>query len=180
MLCAISVDSTCVRILWLLRQQRGMKMVLAYVTNVPVKMSMSRTRCTLFYSAKSIRINNKVRRLSFFLSLPCLTFSFTFCPFSHQPGCPPYFLLSLPACLSCSLFIYQLSVRFNLVVGSLLSPLDLCNTPTIKISMGIRKVAGLTWNRLLMRVDNSAGKGTSGMNKFGSIIDRMNMKLGIS
>ena len=29
-----------------------------------------------------------------------------------------------------------------------------------------------------MRVDNSAGKGTSGMNKFGSIIDRMNMKLG--
>ena len=29
-----------------------------------------------------------------------------------------------------------------------------------------------------MRVDNSAGKGTSGMNKFGSIIERMNMKLG--
>jgi hypothetical protein len=29
-----------------------------------------------------------------------------------------------------------------------------------------------------MRVDNSAGKGTSGMNKFGSVIDRMNMKLG--
>ena len=57
--------------------------------------------------------------------------SYTFCPSSHQPGCPPYFLLSLPACLSCSLFIYQLSVRFNLVVGSLQSPLDLCNTPTI-------------------------------------------------
>jgi hypothetical protein len=29
-----------------------------------------------------------------------------------------------------------------------------------------------------MRVDISAGKGTSGMNKFGSVIDRMNMKLG--
>ena len=45
--------------------------------------------------------------------------------------------------------------------------------------MGIRRVAGLTWSRLLMRVDNSAGKGTSGMDKFGSVIDRMNMKLGI-
>jgi hypothetical protein len=29
-----------------------------------------------------------------------------------------------------------------------------------------------------MRVDNSAGKGTSGMDKFGSVIDIMNMKLG--
>jgi hypothetical protein len=29
-----------------------------------------------------------------------------------------------------------------------------------------------------MRVDNSARKGMSGMNKFGSVIDRMNMKLG--
>ena len=29
-----------------------------------------------------------------------------------------------------------------------------------------------------MRVDNSAGKGTSGLDKFGSVIDRMNMKLG--
>jgi hypothetical protein len=29
-----------------------------------------------------------------------------------------------------------------------------------------------------MRVDNSVGKGTSGMDKFGSVIDRMNMKLG--
>jgi hypothetical protein len=43
--------------------------------------------------------------------------------------------------------------------------------------MGTRGVAGLTWNRFLMRLDNSAGKGTSGMNKFG-VIDRMNMKLG--
>jgi hypothetical protein len=29
-----------------------------------------------------------------------------------------------------------------------------------------------------MRVDNSAGMGTSGMDKFGSVIARMNMKLG--
>jgi hypothetical protein len=29
-----------------------------------------------------------------------------------------------------------------------------------------------------MRVDNSAGKGTFGMDKLGSEIDRMNMKLG--
>jgi hypothetical protein len=27
-----------------------------------------------------------------------------------------------------------------------------------------------------MKVDNSAGKGTSGMDKFGSVIDKMNMK----
>jgi uncharacterized protein (DUF342 family) len=29
-----------------------------------------------------------------------------------------------------------------------------------------------------MRVDISAGKGTSGMDVFGSVIDRMNIKLG--
>ena len=29
-----------------------------------------------------------------------------------------------------------------------------------------------------MRVGKSAGKGTSGMDKFGSVVDRMNMKLG--
>jgi hypothetical protein len=32
--------------------------------------------------------------------------------------------------------------------------------------------------RLLMRVDNSAGNGTSRMNKFDSVIDRMNTELG--
>ena len=36
----------------------------------------------------------------------------------------------------------------------------------------------MTLNRLLMRVINSARKGTSGTNRFGSVIDRMNMKLG--
>ena len=44
--------------------------------------------------------------------------------------------------------------------------------------MGIRRVACLTWNPLLVRVDNSAGKGTSVINKFGSVIDRKDMKLG--
>ena len=36
----------------------------------------------------------------------------------------------------------------------------------------------MTCNHLLMRVDNSAGKGTSGMDKFGSVIDRVHIKLG--
>jgi len=42
--------------------------------------------------------------------------------------------------------------------------------------MGIRRVACSTRNRLLMIFDNSAGKGTSIMNKFGSVIDRIDMK----
>jgi len=54
MLCAILVNSACVCILWKMRQQRGLKMVLAYVTNVLVKMNMFRTRCMLFYFAKTI------------------------------------------------------------------------------------------------------------------------------
>ena len=44
--------------------------------------------------------------------------------------------------------------------------------------MGIRRVAGLAWNRLLRRVDNSTGKGTSGMDKFSSKVHRVHMKLG--
>jgi hypothetical protein len=44
--------------------------------------------------------------------------------------------------------------------------------------MGIRRAASLTRNHLLMRFDISAGKGTSGMDKFGRVIDRMNIKLG--
>ena len=44
--------------------------------------------------------------------------------------------------------------------------------------MGIRRVAGLACNRLLMRVDNSTGKGTSGMDKFSSNIHRVHMELG--
>ena len=44
--------------------------------------------------------------------------------------------------------------------------------------MGIRRVAGLNWNRLLMRVYNtSAGKGASSMVNFASKIDRMDIKL---
>ena len=55
MLCAIQVVSACVRILWKLRQQRGLKMVFAYVTSALVKLNMFRTRCMLFYFAKTIR-----------------------------------------------------------------------------------------------------------------------------
>ena len=44
--------------------------------------------------------------------------------------------------------------------------------------MGIKRVAGLAWNRLLMRVDDSTGKGTSGMDKFSSKVHRVHMELG--
>ena len=50
--------------------------------------------------------------------------------------------------------------------------------------MGIRRIAGLAWNRLLMRVDNSTGKGTSSMDKLSSKDDvkmwihRVHMELG--
>jgi len=44
--------------------------------------------------------------------------------------------------------------------------------------MGIKRVAGLARNRLLMRVDNSNGKGTSGMDKFSSEVHRAHMELG--
>ena len=44
--------------------------------------------------------------------------------------------------------------------------------------MGIKRVAGLACNRLLMRVDNSTGKGTSGMDKFSSKVHRVHMELG--
>jgi len=58
-------------------------------------------------------VGTKEHRLSFLLSFPCLSFSYAFCPSSHHLGCPPYFLLLLPACLSCFPFIYQLSVSFQ-------------------------------------------------------------------
>ena len=54
MLCAMPVDFACVLILWKLRQQRGLKIALAYVTNVLVKTNMFRTRCMLFCFAKTI------------------------------------------------------------------------------------------------------------------------------
>ena len=44
--------------------------------------------------------------------------------------------------------------------------------------MGIKWVAGLASNRLLMTVDNSTGKGTSGMDKFSSKVNRVHMELG--
>ena len=46
--------------------------------------------------------------------------------------------------------------------------------------MGIKRVAGLALNRLLMRVDNRTGKkkGTSGMDKFSSKVHRVHMEFG--
>jgi hypothetical protein len=44
--------------------------------------------------------------------------------------------------------------------------------------MGIKRVAGLTRNRLLMTVNNSTGKGTSGMDEFSSNVYRVHMELG--
>jgi len=44
--------------------------------------------------------------------------------------------------------------------------------------MGMRRVAGLTWNRFQIKVDNSTGKYAPGMNKFSSITNRMHMELG--
>ena len=44
--------------------------------------------------------------------------------------------------------------------------------------MGIRRVAGLARTRLLMRVDNSTEKGTSGMDKFSSKVHRVHMEHG--
>jgi hypothetical protein len=47
-----------------------------------------------------------LHRLSFLLSFPCLTFSYTFCPSSHQPGCPPYFLTPISSSLPLLLPFY--------------------------------------------------------------------------
>ena len=44
--------------------------------------------------------------------------------------------------------------------------------------MGIRRVAGSIWNQLLMRVDDSTGKGTSVMVKFSSKVHGVHMELG--
>jgi hypothetical protein len=44
--------------------------------------------------------------------------------------------------------------------------------------VGIKRVAGLACNRLLVRVDNSTGKGTSGLDKFSSKVHRVHMELG--
>jgi len=74
MLSAMSVDSAYVRILWKLRQQRGLKMVLAYVTNVLVKMKMFRTRCMLFYFAKTIGFMSSGNTFPFYLHLFWRTF----------------------------------------------------------------------------------------------------------
>jgi len=40
------------------------------------------------------------------------------------------------------------------------------------------RVGGLTGNQILMAVDNSTGKCASCMDRYGSVVDRMYMKLG--
>jgi len=44
--------------------------------------------------------------------------------------------------------------------------------------MGIKRNAGLAWNRLLMRVGSSTGKGTFGMDKCSSKVHGVHMELG--
>jgi len=58
-----------VRTLWKLGQQCGLKMVLVYVTNVLVKMSIFRTRCMLFYFAKAIGFVSWGNSFPFYLRL---------------------------------------------------------------------------------------------------------------
>jgi len=52
---------------------------------------------------------------------PCIRFALLLIKLVASPTFLYFFQLAL---LSCSRFIYQRSVRFNLVVGSLLSSLD--------------------------------------------------------
>ena len=77
--------------------------------------------------AKPQQQDPNIRRLSFLLSFPCLTFSYTFCPSFSSFWLSPHFLLSLPACLSCFPFIYQLSVSFQPRTREFAISLDLCN-----------------------------------------------------
>ena len=42
--------------------------------------------------------------------------------------------------------------------------------------MGIKRVAGLARNQLLMRAVNDTGEGTSDMDKRSSVVDRMHME----
>jgi hypothetical protein len=70
--------------------------------------------------------------------------------------------------------VKEITGHINYRKGATLVPGTLKLLHQRKKKLGCR----LDLKLLLMRVDNSAGKGTSGMNKFGSIIERMNMKLG--
>ena len=86
MLCAILVDSACVRILWKLRQQRGMKMVLAYVTDVLVKMNNPEQHVKNEVHALLIRQDHRVCELR-------KHFSFLFTPFFEDFSAAQPFLL---------------------------------------------------------------------------------------
>jgi hypothetical protein len=55
---------------------------------------------------------------------------------------------------------HTINGEVTLILGTVTLPHQ---TKEEKISMRIRRVAGLAWNRLLMGVGNGTGKGTSGM-----------------
>jgi len=94
MLCAIQVDSACVRILWKLRQQHGLKTVLAYVTNVLVKMNMFRTRCMHFCFAKTIEFECWGDIFPFWIHLFLRTFQQPWNPFCCNRSTTNLFMTS--------------------------------------------------------------------------------------
>ena len=107
MLCTIKVDSACVRILWKLRQQRGLKMVLAYVTDVLVKVNMFRTRCMLFYFAKTIEFVSWGN--IFVLSTPFLRTFQQPHPFCCKRSTTNLFMISF-LCRTIDFFFFYLSL----------------------------------------------------------------------
>jgi len=82
-----NVSRLPLRVLWKLRQQRGLMMVLAYVTNVLLMMNIIRTRCMLFYFAKT---NELWAEETFFFSVNAFFWGFfsspsLFAATSQQP-----------------------------------------------------------------------------------------------
>ena len=106
-LCAMSVDSACVRILWKLRQRRGLMMVLAYVTNNLVKMNTFRTRCMLFYFAKTIEFVSWGN--IFVLSTPFLRTFQQPHPFCCKRSTTNLFMISF-LCRTIDFFFFYLSL----------------------------------------------------------------------
>ena len=90
-------------------QQRGMKMVLAYVTNVLVKMNMFRTRCMLFSFAKTIEFVNLGN-----------TFPFCFSPFFEDFSAAQPFLLQQVNNQLVHDFLSQHNNRFFLFLSELM------------------------------------------------------------
>ena len=75
---------------------------------------MPSARCPLLFTSPVFLnlffyVGTKVRRLSFPLSFPCLTFWYTFCPSSHKLGASPtFFYFFQPASLA-PFFLFYLS-----------------------------------------------------------------------